>query len=288
MSSNEALSCLRELAGANVYQPRAEPAQVQILGLLETSGLHFDHMWIMSLSDEIWPLPPRPSPFLPRRCSGGSVFPTQPASANFSSPVRPPRASARVRDRSPGATPNRRRTHRYAPAPCCLRAAGKKSPRGSPRAPRRWLTSVPRSIDCPTRLSRTRRNLARRLGNSARFLRLPVQSLRTLPPPGAPAARNPARSRCRGARRGRAQRSPSPLARTRIECAALRRHGSGAACSPCRRRGSRAESNPQCSAGAPLPRPRTGAARAPPGLVARYRTAARPISKSPRSSTRRR
>jgi probable DNA repair protein len=35
------------------------------VGLLETSGLRFDHLWIMGLTDEAWPASPRPAPFIP-------------------------------------------------------------------------------------------------------------------------------------------------------------------------------------------------------------------------------
>lgn len=65
MSREEAVSWLRRLAGETVFQPQGPQARVQILGLLEMGGLHFDHVWIMGMDDETWPPAPRPNPFLP-------------------------------------------------------------------------------------------------------------------------------------------------------------------------------------------------------------------------------
>jgi probable DNA repair protein len=35
------------------------------LGVLEAAGLQFDHLWVMGLTDDVWPPPPRPNPLLP-------------------------------------------------------------------------------------------------------------------------------------------------------------------------------------------------------------------------------
>jgi probable DNA repair protein len=61
----EALATLRRMAGERVFQPQTPAAPVQVLGLLEASGLDFDSLWVMGLDDEIWPESPRPNPFLP-------------------------------------------------------------------------------------------------------------------------------------------------------------------------------------------------------------------------------
>ncbi len=61
----EALSTLRRMAGERVFQPQTPAAPVQVLGLLEASGLDFDSLWVMGLDDESWPPSPRPNPFLP-------------------------------------------------------------------------------------------------------------------------------------------------------------------------------------------------------------------------------
>lgn len=63
----EALTRLKRLAGDSIFQPAGEQAPVQVLGLLETAGLRFEHLWIMGLSDEVWPTSPRPAAFIPPR-----------------------------------------------------------------------------------------------------------------------------------------------------------------------------------------------------------------------------
>ncbi len=67
VSLSEMLTRLKRLAGEQIFQPAGRDAPVQVLGLLETSGLAFDHLWIMGLTDEAWPASPRPAPFLPPR-----------------------------------------------------------------------------------------------------------------------------------------------------------------------------------------------------------------------------
>jgi probable DNA repair protein len=62
-----ALSLLRRIAGETMFQPQGGEAPVQVLGVLEASGLQFDHLWVMGLHDEAWPGPPAPNPFLPIR-----------------------------------------------------------------------------------------------------------------------------------------------------------------------------------------------------------------------------
>jgi probable DNA repair protein len=61
----EAITILRRMAGERVFQPQTPAAPVQVLGLLEASGLDFDSLWVMGLDDESWPPSPRPNPFLP-------------------------------------------------------------------------------------------------------------------------------------------------------------------------------------------------------------------------------
>jgi probable DNA repair protein len=61
----EALARLRRLAQEKLFQRETPEAPVQILGVLEASGLEFDALWVMGLHDEVWPASPRPNPFLP-------------------------------------------------------------------------------------------------------------------------------------------------------------------------------------------------------------------------------
>ena len=62
---DDALARLKRMAAAQIFQPETEPAPIQILGLLDTFGMRFEHLWIAGLDDEHWPGPPRPAVFLP-------------------------------------------------------------------------------------------------------------------------------------------------------------------------------------------------------------------------------
>ena len=62
---HQALDRLRELSAATVFQVQSEDAHIQVMGILEASGLSFDHLWIMGLHDDALPSPPSPNPFLP-------------------------------------------------------------------------------------------------------------------------------------------------------------------------------------------------------------------------------
>ena len=61
----EALNYLRRLTTETQFQPQGTDVPIQILGTLEAAGIEFDHLWIMGLHDEVWPVAPQPSPFLP-------------------------------------------------------------------------------------------------------------------------------------------------------------------------------------------------------------------------------
>jgi ATP-dependent helicase/nuclease subunit B len=65
MRLDEAVRNLRRLSAEDVYQPQTGASGVQVMGLLETSGLSFDYLWVMGLHDEVWPLPASPNAFLP-------------------------------------------------------------------------------------------------------------------------------------------------------------------------------------------------------------------------------
>lgn len=61
----EAVSRLRRMAADTLFQPETPQVPLQILGVLEAAGMRFDSLWVMGLSDEVWPPAPRPNPFLP-------------------------------------------------------------------------------------------------------------------------------------------------------------------------------------------------------------------------------
>jgi len=65
MSLDEAISSLHRLASDKIFQIQSKSAPIQILGVYESIGLNFDHLWVMNLHDEVWPVSPRPNPFIP-------------------------------------------------------------------------------------------------------------------------------------------------------------------------------------------------------------------------------
>jgi len=65
MGCAQALKQLRRLCADTLFQPESNAAPVQILGILESAGLEFDHLWVSGLTDDAWPLAARPNPFIP-------------------------------------------------------------------------------------------------------------------------------------------------------------------------------------------------------------------------------
>lgn len=64
-SRGDALAWLNRFANETLFQPRAADAPVQVLGLLEATGMQFDALWVTGLTDDVLPAAPRPNPFLP-------------------------------------------------------------------------------------------------------------------------------------------------------------------------------------------------------------------------------
>jgi ATP-dependent helicase/nuclease subunit B len=64
-SFSQALSFLKGHCAETLFQPESPDAPIQILGFLESAGLRFDCLWVSGLTDEAWPLPARPNPFIP-------------------------------------------------------------------------------------------------------------------------------------------------------------------------------------------------------------------------------
>jgi len=64
-SYHEAIGRLIRIAGDMLFQPETPQVPIHILGVLEAAGMEFDHVWVMGLSDEQWPLRSQPNPFLP-------------------------------------------------------------------------------------------------------------------------------------------------------------------------------------------------------------------------------
>lgn len=66
LRASEACQLLGRLAQESPFQPeRPHSARLDVLGLLEAEGGHWDAVWIMGLTDKVLPAPPSPNPLLP-------------------------------------------------------------------------------------------------------------------------------------------------------------------------------------------------------------------------------
>src|SRR5262249_52163010 len=58
-----AIQILKKICADTLFQPESPDTPIQILGLLESAGVEFDHLWVSGLTDEAWPLRSNPDPF---------------------------------------------------------------------------------------------------------------------------------------------------------------------------------------------------------------------------------
>ncbi|BCA79780.1 PD-(D/E)XK nuclease family protein [Desulfuromonas sp. AOP6] len=65
MLYGQAFNLLRRIASETVFQPEGPQSPLQIMGLLESAGLQFNHLWVMGLDEGSLPARARPNPFLP-------------------------------------------------------------------------------------------------------------------------------------------------------------------------------------------------------------------------------
>ncbi len=63
----QATQILRTELAKCPFQPEGSTASVQVIGLLEASGLQFDRLWLCGLDNHTWPPAAKPNPFLPFR-----------------------------------------------------------------------------------------------------------------------------------------------------------------------------------------------------------------------------
>lgn len=61
------LEILRQLCQNTLFHAESDDSPIQILGLLEGSGLHFEALWICGMTSQIFPPTPKPHPLLPIR-----------------------------------------------------------------------------------------------------------------------------------------------------------------------------------------------------------------------------
>ncbi len=65
LTFSEARALLQKILGRTVFQSQTQDVPVQVLGLLEVTGLSFDAAWICEMDNDKWPQTGRPNPFLP-------------------------------------------------------------------------------------------------------------------------------------------------------------------------------------------------------------------------------
>jgi probable DNA repair protein len=66
LSFGAAVALLRRLARETPFQPQRDPdARLDVLGFLESEGGRWDAVWVLGLTDEVLPAPPKPNPFIP-------------------------------------------------------------------------------------------------------------------------------------------------------------------------------------------------------------------------------
>ncbi len=66
ISARDAHHRLTQLCNAHVFQAETvNQPNVQVVGMLEAGGMHFDALWVMGMTDDVWPPMPRPNPLLP-------------------------------------------------------------------------------------------------------------------------------------------------------------------------------------------------------------------------------
>ncbi|MCD6582229.1 MAG: PD-(D/E)XK nuclease family protein [Desulfuromusa sp.] len=65
INQQRALNLLRRISQDIEFQLEAPTGPVQVVGLLESSGLNFQHLWVMGLGETVLPARPQPNPFIP-------------------------------------------------------------------------------------------------------------------------------------------------------------------------------------------------------------------------------
>jgi probable DNA repair protein len=83
MGYGEACGRLSRIVRDTVFQPETGEVPIRVLGILESAGLEMDHFWITGLTEEAWPIPPRPNPFVPLRLQREAGVPNADAASSL-------------------------------------------------------------------------------------------------------------------------------------------------------------------------------------------------------------
>ncbi len=65
MNRSAAAALLARMISNEDFQPEGTGGPLQVLGELESSGMTFDHLWVLGLNDTALPRHPNPNPFIP-------------------------------------------------------------------------------------------------------------------------------------------------------------------------------------------------------------------------------
>ncbi len=66
VTAGKALAILEQRLAEQTFQPETGHTSLEVLGVLEATGIRFDAMWFGGLTEKNWPPPLRSSPFIPR------------------------------------------------------------------------------------------------------------------------------------------------------------------------------------------------------------------------------
>lgn len=67
LKQKQAITQFEQLAQHIIFQAKKETTPIQILGLLEATGILFDAIWLSGMDDLTYPALPRPNPFIPKQ-----------------------------------------------------------------------------------------------------------------------------------------------------------------------------------------------------------------------------
>lgn len=65
LNLRRALTIFKQLVSSTLFQPKTDDMPIQVLGVLEASGIAFNALWVAGLNNETWPAPCAPNPFIP-------------------------------------------------------------------------------------------------------------------------------------------------------------------------------------------------------------------------------
>ncbi len=75
VSRAKMISLLLRMTHDTEFQVEAPTGPVQVVGLLESTGLQFNHLWVMGLEERIFPAAPQPNPFIPYQLQVAHAMP---------------------------------------------------------------------------------------------------------------------------------------------------------------------------------------------------------------------